>query len=375
MSIPPILSVLGDPAGDVAAFLEHLIPVLSAGGIKVGLVRCCVREGLLGPCDKSSARPAGAGACPSIVATPQAMSAESAAGGGGLLDLAAEFGAGCDVLLAEGFPRSPCDRILVLPPGRARPQQGAPEPVALVVADQAGSPPGSVSRGDLAAISAWVQRWLTRRRELGRGVMGAVLIGGRSKRMGTDKAAMCIGGQPVLPRLAELLASRTGGVWMIGRPPPEIGLPRCVQWHLDLRSGCGPLGGIATALRVASAVGRQAVLVVACDMPRLTGGVLDLLLAGRRQDRPATAIRNPSTGRVEPLAAVYEMASLEEVERALNAGELSATRLLDRIGAHIVDPPATWAECLMNANTPEERNEIDNSTTPRPPGWTEPLTR
>jgi len=97
-------------------------------------------------------------------------------------------------------------------------------------------------------------------------------------------------------------------------------------------------------------------------MPRLSGDVLDLLLAGRRQDRPATAIRNPATGWVEPLAAIYETASLAEVERALDAGELSPTRLLERLGAHIVDAPPAWAECLVNVNTPEERNQLDGST-------------
>jgi molybdopterin-guanine dinucleotide biosynthesis protein A len=178
--------------------------------------------------------------------------------------------------------------------------------------------------------------------------------------MGGDKAAMRVGGQPVLPRLAELVASHTGEVWTIGRPPPEVGLPRCVQWHLDLRPGCGPLGGIATALRVALATGREAVLAVACDMPRLTGEVLDLLLASRRRNRPATAIRNPSTGRVEPLAAVYETASLAEVDSALDAGDLSATRFLERTVAHIVDVPPAWAGRLINVNTPEERNQIDS---------------
>lgn len=56
-----------------------------------------------------------------------------------------------------------------------------------------------------------------------RDVLGTILVGGFSRRMGAPKAAMRVQGRSVLSCLAELLASRLGEVWAIGSP--QIGRP------------------------------------------------------------------------------------------------------------------------------------------------------
>ena len=359
MALPPILCVVGPAGSGKTALLERLIPALRAGGVKAGGVTQCSGDGPADPAGKDAARLARAGARPSIAASPTDLTVQSAAACPPLLDLAAEFCADCDLVLAEGFERSPFDKILLMPSGSSCRPEGGWESVGLVVGDRTGVPPGAVGRDDLGMIVEWTRNWMQRRRRLGRGLMGAILVGGQSRRMGSDKAAMRVGGRPVLPRLAELLATRTDDVWTIGRPVPGVGLPRCVRWHPDLRPGGGPLAGIATALRGASAAGQEAVLAIACDMPRLTLDVVDFLLEGRRPDRPATAIRNPATGYVEPLAAVYETSSLPEIEQALDAGERSVTTVLERLAAHVVEAPAALAEFLANVNRPEELKDID----------------
>jgi molybdopterin-guanine dinucleotide biosynthesis protein A len=232
------------------------------------------------------------------------------------------------------------------------------ESVRLVVGPQADAAKGIVGRDDVGAIADWVVAWLKRRLLLGRDVMGAVMVGGQSRRMGADKAAMQFEGRSVLPRLVELLGGRLPEVWTIGRPVAVAGLPQCVRWHLDLRSGAGPLAGIATALRVARANGPRAVLAVACDMPALTGDVLDFLLEHRRPEKYATVLRNGQTGFLEPLAAVYEPRILEPIEQALDAGERSVVKLLESAGAHGVEVPAELAAALVNVNTPDELNVL-----------------
>jgi molybdopterin-guanine dinucleotide biosynthesis protein A len=229
-----------------------------------------------------------------------------------------------------------------------------------------------IHRDDMPALAASVRAWLERRRRLSGDVIGAILAGGRSRRMGADKAALRIGGRPVLPDLAELLGGRLKEVWVVGRLLRHLELPPFVRRHLDLRSGCGPLGGIATALRIAgaqspaapnSAPGEsadpQAVLAVACDMPRMSGDVIDLLLDRRRREAPASVLRNTATGLLEPLAAVYEPGALGPIEAAIEAGALSVTELLESIGAHVIDVPPELAGHLGNVNTPAELERIE----------------
>ncbi len=345
MRIAPILCLTGKPAAGTAALLDCLVPALVAGGLNVGVVR---------PADMQPGGPPTPGPGPVILTGPDGLSIRSAQGHAQLLDLTAMFCGECDLVLAEGFEQSPYDKIHLLGDGPDSPL----ESVRLVVSSRSDSGRGVVGRDDVGALAEWIAAWLKRRRRLGGNVMGAVLVGGRSRRMGTDKATMKFGGRAVLPRLAELLGGRVSEVWTIGRRVEVEGMPACVGWHLDIRAEAGPLAGIATALRIAQAVGRCAVLAVACDMPALSADVLDFLLERRRPETCATVLRNRATGHLEPLAAVYEPQFLEKIEQALDAGRLSVVKLLESAGANEVEVPPELAHALVNVNTPEELDTL-----------------
>ncbi len=371
MSLRPILCVVGASGSGKTTLLERLIPELTAGGLKVAVVKHAAGGLDPGPKngspEKDSSRLAASGGRPAIVVGPAAGPAKSghnlivqhAEAETPLLDLVDQFCADCDMVLAEGYKRSPHDKILISP---ARQNPRGPEwqlsSVALRVCAAAHPPPGTLHRDDIAGIAEWVKRWLGRRLRIGEGVVGAVLVGGESRRMGMDKARLKFRGRSVVVNLAELLGGRLSEVWTIGRRVVGVGLPRCVGWHVDLRPGRGPLGGIATALCVAATKGPRPVLVVACDMAALAGEAVDLLLEKRKPAQGATALRDPDSGRVQPLAAVYEPAALPEIQKALAAGRLSATEILTALRAHLVEVPAEIAEQLANVNTPEDMDAM-----------------
>ena len=371
MPIPPILCISGASGSGKTTLLERLIPSLSAEGLKIGAVKRASAGLLSDPAGKDSSRLAAAGAEPTIAVSPNGLIVHSRTPLG-LVDLAATYCANCDLVLAEGYRQSPHDKILFTSGDDASSQEANLASVCLVVASRMIASPEAIHRDDIDALVRWVRNWLVRRRRLREGVIGAILVGGQSRRMGADKAAMRSCGRPVLSDLAELLGGRLKEVWVVGRLLRHVDLPLFVRQHLDLRPGCGPLGGIATALRIAGAEAPavaqeapggpstpQAVLVVACDMPALSGETLDILLERRRKDKPASVLRQPATGRLEPMAAVYEPEALEGIEHALNSGALSATKLLESIGAHAIDVPSEIADNLCNVNTPEELEEID----------------
>ncbi len=232
---------------------------------------------------------------------------------------------------------------------------------------EAGDAAASPVQGGVGPSAKEIEDRLGQRERLGRNVVGVILVGGAGRRMGRDKTQMRLGGRPVVSYLAEQLAIRTEEVWAIGRSSAGAELPQFVQWHLDLRPGCGPLGGIATALQLAgaaSSAGREgtgkgsgaakAALVLACDMPFVSGHMLDRLLEARQPDRPASVFRNPMTGRIEPMPAIYEPMAIEAIDRALGDGRLAVTELLEAIGAHVIDVPEGLADELSNVNTPED---------------------
>jgi molybdopterin-guanine dinucleotide biosynthesis protein A len=184
------------------------------------------------------------------------------------------------------------------------------------------------------------------------GVLGVVLAGGASRRMGRDKAALELRGRPLLAWVVEALSAAFGGVVVVG-PPERSALVPGVQVVTDAYPSQGPLGGIATALRHASS-GR--VFVAACDMPFLQPALARYLTTVA----PDAAACVPRSARgVEPLCACYGHACLPVAEALLAEGDLALAALLVRIDARIIEPEE-WrthdpsGRSLVNVNTPVE---------------------
>src|SRR5579859_5479057 len=81
---------------------------------------------------------------------------------------------------------------------------------------------------------------------------GVVLAGGASRRMGRDKAALVLDGEPLLARVVSRLREAVDRVIVIGPPDRAAIVPSDVSVFLDLEPGLGPLGGIYSALRHAT---------------------------------------------------------------------------------------------------------------------------
>lgn len=355
MAVPPILCVGGDSGSGKTHLIERLLPLLTARGLRVGTVKHAEHVDVPAA-GKDSDRFAAAGATPSVVIGPDALIATDAPAEAALLDAVGTFCGDCDLVLGEGLRRAPFDRILV---SSGAVERGGDGRVRRVVAEGGEA---DFARDDADRVADWIVEWVERRGAMREGLMGAVLVGGQSRRMGTDKSRLVLAGRSVLAGLYELLAERVGEAWVIGRRPDAKGLPTSARWHLDLQAGQGPLGGIATALRIAGGDPARGVCVVGCDMPLLGGEVLDLLLSSRDRTAQATVLANPSTGGVEPLAAVYEASAMESIEQALSAGRRGVRDWLAEAEATRIDVPAALAAQLVNVNTPQELQQIRTRT-------------
>lgn len=179
-------------------------------------------------------------------------------------------------------------------------------------------------------------------------VAGAVLCGGASRRMGTDKALLPVDGVPLAERVARTLeAAGCRPVVFVGGDAPRLAaLGRPVV--ADRWPGAGPVGGVLTAL--GELTGARAVLVAACDLPALTSDAVRAVVAAhvahRRDAGPSVTIAE--SDRPEPALGCWSPAAAGEIARRFPAerGLLAIARSLGAASV-AVDPAA-----MRNANRP-----------------------
>ncbi len=166
---------------------------------------------------------------------------------------------------------------------------------------------------------------------------GLILAGGKSTRFGADKAQHAVEGRAMIERVAEVVGAMAEVVLIgVGEAGAGYGVPSARQ-VVDRYKDAGPLAGLHAGLEAAET---PWVLVVACDMPFVTGEVLGALLDARGPDVAAVVARTPD-GRRHPLCACYHQNTLPTVEAHLAAGTRAMHRLLDRLkNVCYVDLPA-----------------------------------
>jgi molybdenum cofactor guanylyltransferase len=176
-------------------------------------------------------------------------------------------------------------------------------------------------------------------------VHGFVLAGGRSTRMGRDKALLAWRGGALLAAVARQLAPVVEGVTIIGSPALYGGLGYEVV--PDLTPGLGPLGGIETALSLERAEWN---LIVACDMPNLTTATLGQLVELASTSDADCVLPLSAGERAEPLCAVYRRSCLRVIRQALAADDRKVTNALKKL--QVVHFSLENQDEVLNLNTP-----------------------
>lgn len=183
------------------------------------------------------------------------------------------------------------------------------------------------------------------------GIEGFILTGGKSSRMGTDKARLRLGAETFAEKIAAALGSMTERVRPVGGfGPGEVGpaVP-------DVYREWGALGGLHAAL---AACQSEWAAVVACDLPFVTGELFARLAALRADFEAVVPIQ--SDGRAQPLCALYRKEPcLGQVEELIRAGERRPRALLERVRTRRVEfrelaDLTDSALFFININTPAD---------------------
>ncbi|KXX70238.1 hypothetical protein AVL50_12765 [Flammeovirga sp. SJP92] len=180
---------------------------------------------------------------------------------------------------------------------------------------------------------------------------GLVLVGGKSTRMGEDKAMLNYHGQPQWKYSYELLSQFCDDVFVsVGEEDDRFSEVAQIQ---DKFLGMGPLGGILSAFQSDP---NSAWLVVACDLPLLSQASLHQLVVSRNPQKYATSFQSPQMDFPEPLICIWEPKAYGKLLEFLSWGYSSPMKTLVNSDIELVIP--NHENEMANANTPEEYRRL-----------------
>lgn len=374
----PGMVLIGAASSDAGktTFATGLIREMSQRQAVIGVKVTVIREGK-GPCphegnDRKSRRHDGGTCtvCASLGDLPYLLEEERdpsspkdtgkllAAGAARVFWLrvaAGHLAAGRDALLEQLPPGEPVvcesnsfrfavepDLFLVMQ--RRDPEAGASKPSCLAVLPMADRVVLSDAQGaDMAPadITYVDQRWTFKR-----SVTAVVLAGGRSRRMGLDKAMIELRGERLITRIVRQLEAHFDEVLISAREPSDYAFvgPRVVA---DKGVNRGPLDGIAASLKAAR---HELCLFVPCDVPELPLDLIGRLLRGAAGVDAVVPINERQ--QYEPLLAVYRRRLRRLVEDMLARGERKVYAIYDHCETKQV--PIGAETRLTNLNTRDE---------------------
>lgn len=176
-------------------------------------------------------------------------------------------------------------------------------------------------------------------------------MGGKSRRMGTEKAELVFEGKTLKTRLIDILSKHLDEIYLSVSHDEtrSFDLP-VIQ---DLTANPGPLGALQAAFHRDP---DTTWLVVACDLPLFDEETLTYLLNQSDPSAKATCFLSRMDHRAEPLCALYRPAALPSLTETLAADRRCARRFLEDLSPQTLKLPQPLA--LDNANRPEQLEEI-----------------
>ena len=179
-----------------------------------------------------------------------------------------------------------------------------------------------------------------------------ILAGGKSTRMGADKAFVTLDGRTLLERALELARSVTRDVRIVGDSAKFALFAPAVE---DRFRDCGPLAGIHAALRASPT---ELNLILAVDVPFVPPSLLQYMIM-HAKNSAATATVPRTNGGWQPLCAVYRRQFADAAEKALRAGRYKIDALFASVETQGIEEEELLsagfsAEMFRNLNTREE---------------------
>jgi glutamate dehydrogenase (NADP+)/cyclic pyranopterin phosphate synthase/molybdopterin-guanine dinucleotide biosynthesis protein A len=340
----PAFAICGWSGSGKTSLIESVIPYLTQKGLKVAVIKHTDHEIQVDHPGKDSDRLFRSGADVFLRGSQEGLVRSREAAHLSLAATLNSLPSTYDLVLVEGHKNVPLTKVWL-----ENPAQGSPPPqIEGIVATL---PPGSERLDSfLTILDDWLtQQWLKTP------VLGCVLIGGQSSRMGHPKHMIQKNGRTWIERTVEVLDQLTSRVIIAGTGTLPESVRDCDRL-VDVPNVRGPMAGILAAMRWSP---RSSWLVTACDLPLLSLPALQWLLSSRAPGVWATLprLKGPEDG-IEPLLAHYDFRSRLPLEDLASKGEFSLSRLATHPNITTPSPPSSLVTSWRDVNTPAQLKQV-----------------
>ena len=177
-------------------------------------------------------------------------------------------------------------------------------------------------------------------------ISGAILAGGKSTRMGTDKAFLMLQGQAFINIIVEKFKKLFKTVFIVADEQKKF-IQAGVPVIPDIYKECGPLGGIHAALRYSPA---SHIFIAPCDTPLISTDLIQYLITSAKPNEITIGQANE---RIHPLFGVYPCSAVTIIEQYLNDGKRKVLDVFNEV-PHSILSLVHWSNELYNVNDSEE---------------------
>lgn len=184
-------------------------------------------------------------------------------------------------------------------------------------------------------------------------VSGFILAGGRSRRMGTDKAFLLVQEEPLLKHMISLVEPFCNEIAISGQNSDYKSFN--VNLIPDVFSGCGPISGLYSSLKHSSFDWN---LIISVDVPFVNDELICYLISNISE---VDCIIPEHTSRVEPLVGLYNRRILPVVEEMIKSGDYKLMNLLSKLNTRYLDCNnliSKYPRLFFNVNRPHDYQSI-----------------
>ncbi len=340
----PAFGICGWSGSGKTSLIESVIPHLCNKGLKVAVIKHTDHEIQVDHPGKDSDRLFRSGADVFLKGSEEGLVRSREVAHSSLAAVLSSLPLKYDLVLVEGHKNLPLPKVWLVDSA----QNPAPNEIEEIVATL---PPGS---GRLESLLSILDGWLAQQ-WLKTPVLGCVLIGGQSSRMGRPKHMIQINGRTWIEQTVALLGQVTSRVIIAGTGTLPESVRDCDRL-VDVPNVRGPMAGILAALRWAP---HASWLVTACDLPLLSLPALEWLLSTRSPGVWATLpqLKGPEDG-IEPLLAHYDFRSRLPLENLASEREFSLSRLATHPKVMTASPPSSLVTAWQDVNTPAQLKQV-----------------
>jgi molybdenum cofactor guanylyltransferase len=188
--------------------------------------------------------------------------------------------------------------------------------------------------------------------QIDRRLLGAVLCGGYSSRMGCDKATLLRpDGRSQVEFAVDWLQQCADAIVVSLRPQQLLTLPPGIAAIVDPLADAGPVAGVLESVFEARRQSCSAALCVAVDLPAVTTDTVRRLVKCWHENRNHVIVPETEGGRLQPMLSIWPVSQQERLGAWAHGSDRSLQRLIYQI-PHVRVPTAERE--LNNVNTPEE---------------------